>query len=54
MYYDDESYNRGHGHAYDYLGIKPEGAIVIVRPDQCKWVGNPGRQILTVQMSRPS
>lgn len=37
MYYDDESYNKGHGHAYDFLGIKPEeGAIVIVRPDQCK------------------
>lgn len=36
MYYDDESYNKGHGHAYEFLGIKPEGAIVIVRPDQCK------------------
>lgn len=36
MYYDDESYNKGHGHAYDFLGIGPEGAIVIVRPDQCK------------------
>lgn len=37
MYYDDESYNKGHGHAYEFLGVKPdEGAIVIVRPDQCK------------------
>ncbi|RJE23942.1 Phenol 2-monooxygenase [Aspergillus sclerotialis] len=35
MFYDDESYNKGHGHAYKFLGIKPEqGAIVIVRPDQ--------------------
>jgi hypothetical protein len=37
IYYDDESYNHGHGHAYEYLGIDPvQGAIVIVRPDQCK------------------
>lgn len=38
MYYDDESYNKGHGHAYEFLGIRPEGAIVVVRPDQCKWL----------------
>jgi phenol 2-monooxygenase len=32
---DDESYNYGHGHAYDFLGINPaKGAVVIVRPDQ--------------------
>jgi phenol 2-monooxygenase len=32
---DDESYNYGHGHAYDSLGIDPQqGAVVIVRPDQ--------------------
>lgn len=37
LYYDDESYNMGHGHAYEHLGINPvKGAIVIVRPDQCK------------------
>ena len=37
MYYDDESYNKGHGQAYEFLGINPEqGAIVIARPDQCK------------------
>ncbi|GFF73250.1 phenol 2-monooxygenase, putative [Aspergillus lentulus] len=35
IYYDDESYNKGHGHCYEHLGISPEkGAIVIVRPDQ--------------------
>ncbi|KAJ5762583.1 uncharacterized protein N7511_005965 [Penicillium nucicola] len=35
IYYDDESYNQGHGHAYEFLGIDPsQGAIVIVRPDQ--------------------
>ncbi|CAG8060316.1 unnamed protein product [Penicillium salamii] len=35
LYYDDESYNMGHGHAYEHLGIDPvQGAIIIVRPDQ--------------------
>ncbi|KAJ5722740.1 hypothetical protein N7488_000775 [Penicillium malachiteum] len=35
IYYDDESYNKGHGHAYEFLGIDPkEGALVVVRPDQ--------------------
>ena len=33
---DDEHYNSGHGHAYDFYNIDPEkGAIVIVRPDHC-------------------
>ena len=37
IYYDDESYNKGHGHAYEFLGIDPkQGALVIVRPDQCE------------------
>lgn len=32
---DDESYNYGHGHAYQSLGIDPQhGAVIIVRPDQ--------------------
>jgi len=32
---DDESYNYGHGHAFETLGIDPQqGAVVIVRPDQ--------------------
>ena len=32
---DDESYNYGHGHAYETLGVDPdEGAVVVVRPDQ--------------------
>jgi hypothetical protein len=35
---DDESYNSGHGHAYEKYGVDvQEGAIAIVRPDQCKW-----------------
>ncbi|KAB8078615.1 FAD binding domain-containing protein [Aspergillus leporis] len=35
IYFDDESYNKGHGRIYDHLGISPEkGAIIIVRPDQ--------------------
>ncbi|OKP02461.1 3-hydroxybenzoate 4-monooxygenase [Penicillium subrubescens] len=35
IYYDDESHNQGHGHAYEYLGINPQqGALIIVRPDQ--------------------
>ncbi|GES66508.1 phenol 2-monooxygenase [Aspergillus terreus] len=33
--FDDESYNKGHGHLYEYLGIDPQqGVIIIVRPDQ--------------------
>jgi Phenol hydroxylase, C-terminal dimerisation domain. len=37
IYFDDESYNHGHGHAYETYGIDPErGALVVVRPDQCK------------------
>jgi hypothetical protein len=33
---DDESYNSGHGKAYEFYGVDPrEGALVIVRPDQC-------------------
>ncbi|KAF2093199.1 hypothetical protein NA57DRAFT_48666 [Rhizodiscina lignyota] len=31
---DDESYNSGHGRAYEHFGVEPdEGAVVIVRPD---------------------
>ncbi|KIM94699.1 hypothetical protein OIDMADRAFT_135710 [Oidiodendron maius Zn] len=34
-YIDDESYNSGHGHAYDFYGVHPEkGAVTIIRPDQ--------------------
>ena len=33
-FFDDESYNSGHGHAYEHYGIDPAaGAVVIVRPD---------------------
>lgn len=36
-YIDDEHYNSGHGHAYEKYGVDPSvGAVVIVRPDQCK------------------
>lgn len=34
---DDEGYNSSHGHAYETYGVDPEkGAVVLVRPDQCK------------------
>ena len=37
VFVDDESYNSGHGEAYNLYGIDPKhGAIIIVRPDQCK------------------
>lgn len=37
IYYDDESHNKGHGRAYEFLGIDPkQGAMIIVRPDQCE------------------
>ena len=35
---DDESYNSGHGEAYEFYGVDPEvGAIAVVRPDQCEY-----------------
>jgi hypothetical protein len=37
-YIDDEHYNSGHGYAYEKYGVDPSiGAVVIVRPDQCKY-----------------
>ena len=37
VYIDDESYHSGHGRAYDFYGINPDrGAVIIVRPDNCK------------------
>ncbi|KAL2827517.1 FAD binding domain-containing protein [Aspergillus cavernicola] len=37
IFFDDESYNKGHGQLYEHLGINPQnGVIVIVRPDQYK------------------
>jgi hypothetical protein len=37
-YIDDEHYNSGHGYAYEKYGADPSvGAVVIVRPDQCKY-----------------
>lgn len=36
-YVDDDHYNSGHGHAYKRYGVDADiGAVVIVRPDQCK------------------
>ena len=38
IYIDDQSYYGIHGHAYEKYGIDPEqGAVVIVRPDGCKY-----------------
>ena len=37
VYIDDEHYNSGHGRAYERYGVDTKvGAVVIVRPDQCK------------------
>jgi len=34
VFADEESYNSGHGQAYERYGINPyKGALVIVRPD---------------------
>ncbi|KAK4150689.1 3-hydroxybenzoate 4-monooxygenase [Chaetomidium leptoderma] len=34
VFADDESYNSGHGHAYEAYGVDPQrGALVVVRPD---------------------
>lgn len=35
IYFDDESWNWGHGKAYENLGIEPShGCMILVRPDQ--------------------
>ncbi|KAK8050279.1 FAD binding domain-containing protein [Apiospora phragmitis] len=35
VFSDDQSYNSGHGHAYESYGIEPKvGALVVIRPDQ--------------------
>lgn len=34
IYVDEESYHEGHGKAYETFGISPEGAAVVLRPDQ--------------------
>ncbi|KAI1094591.1 FAD binding domain-containing protein [Rostrohypoxylon terebratum] len=37
VFVDDEGYHTPHGHAYEKYGVDPKkGALVIVRPDQCK------------------
>lgn len=39
MFVDDESYNSGHGHAFDTIGVDHKlVTVVIVRPDQCEFV----------------
>lgn len=36
VFADEESYNSGHGHAYEAFGVDPQrGALVVVRPDHC-------------------
>lgn len=36
MFVDCESYNSGHGHAYEKYQIdETKGALVVVRPDHC-------------------
>ena len=38
VFFDDESYNSGHGKAYDFYKVDIEkGAMVIVRPDHCEF-----------------
>lgn len=38
VFVDDQSYNSGHGHAFDSLGIDPDAVtVVVVRPDQCEY-----------------
>ncbi|KAG6358299.1 hypothetical protein INS49_014183 [Diaporthe citri] len=35
VFVDDESYNSGHGHAFDSIGVDHESAtVIVVRPDQ--------------------
>jgi len=35
IFVDDESYNSGHGRAYEFYGVDPgKGAVAVVRPDQ--------------------
>lgn len=37
VFIDDESYNSGHGRAYEKYGVDvKEGAVAIVRPDHCR------------------
>jgi phenol 2-monooxygenase len=39
IFIDDESYNSGHGRAYEFYGVDTkEGAVAIVRPDQCTFL----------------
>jgi phenol 2-monooxygenase len=41
VFVDDESYNSGHGHAFDTIEVDHEAiTIVVVRPDQCKSMAN--------------
>ncbi|KAK1704330.1 FAD binding domain-containing protein [Colletotrichum lupini] len=49
VFVDDVSYHAGHGEAYVKYGIDPEvGAMVLVRPDQCKF---PQRDLQVIQYS---
>jgi phenol 2-monooxygenase len=37
VFVDDAHYNAGHGHAYEGYGVGRDGAVVVVRPDQCEF-----------------
>lgn len=52
VFFDDESYDQGHGQAYKQLGIDSRtGCAVIIRPDQCKLQNmTPGSIILTPRL----
>jgi hypothetical protein len=56
VYADEESYNSGHGHAYEAYGVDPQrGALVVVRPDHCKSFLSPDDadvRLILVQMWR--
>ena len=37
VFFDDDHYNAGHGHAYLTYGVNSSvGALIIVRPDHCE------------------
>lgn len=39
VFVDDESYNSGHGHAFDTIVVDHKVVtVVIVRPDQCEFI----------------
>lgn len=46
MFVDDASYNSGHGHAFDTIGINSQcTTIVVIRPDQREFISSCSRDI---------